>query len=511
MSLALSEHLPLIAAAPDGIQKLRGLIYELAAKGVLEPPDDTSPAQILNLGDIAEFVMGQAPPGNECNTNGDGTIFVKTGEFGETYPVVREWTTKPLKYAKQGDVLICVVGATVGKLNLAIDCAIGRSVAAIRPSDKLDTRYLYASLVPFTLRLRQQSRGSAQGVIGKTELNSVQIRFPSKKEQLRIVSKLDVLMALCDRLESEQNDSAAAHTQLVETLLGTLTQSTDAADFEANWKRVAEHFDTLFTTEASIDALQKTILQLAVIGKLVEQDQSEEPANNLLKRIDIEKKRLEIDGKIKKSKQLPAVSEEEKNFSAPNGWAWCRLQHAFDVRDGTHDSPKFLGNGIPFLTSKNIYGGKLDLTDLKFISESDHIEFSKRSKVDQGDILFAMIGSIGNPVIVNTDMDFSFKNMALFKYFSKALSSPEFLQTFLSVIAADMKAKAAGGVQSFVALGTIRNQPIALPPLSEQHRIVAKVDELMAVCDSLKNQLAESRNQEGRLADTLIQASLKAA
>lgn len=139
MSVVLSEHLPLLASAPDGIQKLRGLIYEIASRGMLVDADASMPARSVKLGDVAEFVMGQAPPGAECNTNGVGTIFVKTGEFGEVFPVVREWTTKPLKFAKHGDVLICVVGATVGKLNLAIDCAIGRSVAAIRPSSDLET------------------------------------------------------------------------------------------------------------------------------------------------------------------------------------------------------------------------------------------------------------------------------------------------------------------------------------------------------------------------------------
>lgn len=167
MTARLPEHLDLTASAPDGIGKLRGLIYELAARGMLADADVELPARSVKLGEVAEFVMGQAPLGSECNTNGVGTIFVKTGEFGEAFPVVREWTTKPLKFARLGDVLICVVGATVGKLNLAIDCAIGRSVAAIRPCRDLESRYLHAALVPFTLRLRERSRGSAQGVIGK--------------------------------------------------------------------------------------------------------------------------------------------------------------------------------------------------------------------------------------------------------------------------------------------------------------------------------------------------------
>ena len=91
---------------------------------------------LVDLGEVTETVMGQAPPGKECNKDGVGTIFVKAGEFGPRFPIEKEWTTKPLKFSKSGDVLICVVGATAGKINLGIDCAIGRSVAAIRPLSK---------------------------------------------------------------------------------------------------------------------------------------------------------------------------------------------------------------------------------------------------------------------------------------------------------------------------------------------------------------------------------------
>ena len=143
------------------------------------------------------------------------------------------------------------------------------------------------------------------------------IPLPPLAEQHRIVAKVDELMALCDRLEAEQSDAAAAHDRLVATLLGTLTQSTDAADLAANWQRLAEHFDTLFTTESSLDALKQTILQLAVMGKLVPQDPNDEPASELLKRIAKERARLEAEGTIKKSKPMPPVGEDEQPFELP--------------------------------------------------------------------------------------------------------------------------------------------------------------------------------------------------
>jgi type I restriction enzyme S subunit len=136
--------------------------------------------------------MGQAPPGSACNSDRRGTPFVKAGEFGEQRPIIREWTTKPLKLAKSTDVLVCVVGATCGKLNLGADCAIGRSVAAIRPNPSLlNQGFLYAFLRGWTLRLRFGSQGSAQGVITREMLASIPMPLPPLAEQERIVKLLD--------------------------------------------------------------------------------------------------------------------------------------------------------------------------------------------------------------------------------------------------------------------------------------------------------------------------------
>lgn len=146
----------------------------------------------VNLGDLTEIVMGQAPPGDECNKRGNGTAFVKAGEFSDREPIIREWTTKPLKLAKKGDVLVCVVGATAGKINLGVDCAIGRSVAAIRPNrERLDTNYLHQFLRTRVERLRAGSQGLAQGVITREMLASLELPLPLLAEQRRIATILD--------------------------------------------------------------------------------------------------------------------------------------------------------------------------------------------------------------------------------------------------------------------------------------------------------------------------------
>ena len=155
------------------------------------------------LGDIAHFVMGQAPPGSASNFDGVGTPFVKAGEFGELRPIIREWTTQPLKFATRDDVLICVVGATAGKINLGEDCAIGRSVAAIRPADGASQQFIYNFLKTKVVHLRQGSVGSAQGVISKDDLGDLALPIPPLAEQKRIVAKLEVLSAKSARARAE--------------------------------------------------------------------------------------------------------------------------------------------------------------------------------------------------------------------------------------------------------------------------------------------------------------------
>ena len=144
------------------------------------------------LGNLVDLVMGQAPSSKDTNFEGRGTPFVKVGEFGAIRPVIREWTTNPLRMARPTDVLLCVVGATCGKINLGEDCAIGRSVAAIRPHPtKLDQFYLYYFMMSLVERLRSGSVGAAQTVISKEMVETVQIPVPPLAEQQRIVGLLD--------------------------------------------------------------------------------------------------------------------------------------------------------------------------------------------------------------------------------------------------------------------------------------------------------------------------------
>ncbi|APC80738.1 restriction endonuclease subunit S [Clostridium botulinum] len=160
--------------------------------------------EYIKLGELSEFIMGQAPNSQYCNKKGKGTPFVKAGQFGVKYPIIDEWTTKSLKKALKKDVLICVVGATAGKINLGCDCSIGRSVSAIRCNEKkLDHVYLYYYLKTWITKIRQQSQGSAVGVITKEMLNDIIIPVVTLSEQNRIVTILDKAQFLINKRKTQ--------------------------------------------------------------------------------------------------------------------------------------------------------------------------------------------------------------------------------------------------------------------------------------------------------------------
>lgn len=187
------------------------------------------------------------------------------------------------------------------------------------------------------------------------------------------------------------------------------------------------------------------------------------------------------------------------------GWEEKKMSSLYDVRDGTHDSPKYQDKGYPLVTSKNLKGGILDMSNVNFISESDYKAINSRSKVDIGDVLFAMIGTIGNPVYVEEEPNYAIKNMALFKVPRE--QSGEFLRYYLlnNIILSKMQSEAKGTTQKFVSLGYLRNFLISLPPLSEQQTIVATLDSLKSKVDRLQANF-EKISQE---CDALKQAILK--
>ena len=257
--------------------------------------------------------------------------------------------------------------------------------------------------------------------------------------------------------------------------------------------------------------LKNSILQLAIQGKLVPQRPEEGNAEELYKQIQAEKQKLIKEGKIKKEKPLPPITDNEKPFEIPASWKWVRLYDILDVRDGTHDTPKYVIKGIPLVTSKNLINNTINFETAKLISIEDAKYINTRSVVDTGDILFAMIGTIGNPVLVKKDREFCIKNMALFKPIDCKLFEMLYLFWYLQKEQDSMKKKASGGVQSFVSLKYLRNYLLPLPPLAEQKRIVAKIEEILPYVERYEAAYYKLQQLNKRFPDDLQKSVLQLA
>ncbi|XUP28947.1 restriction endonuclease subunit S [Xanthomonas axonopodis pv. vasculorum] len=338
------------------------------------------------------------------------------------------------------------------------------------------------------------------------------VGVPPLAEQHRIVAKVDELMALCDRLEIRQADADSAHAQLVQALLDSLTLARDAEDFAQSWQRLAEYFHILFTTESSIDALKQTLLQLAVMGKLVQQDPNDEPASEFLKRIAEEKARLVVEGKIKKQSPLADVTEAEKLFALPDSWVWIRLEEIAHVGTGAtplRTNPKYFNPAsVNWVTSGETSQEFIRMTEQKVSSLA--LAETNLTVYPPHTLIIAMYGQGKTRGQISELLIDACTNQACaaIHLFDPDQSHLRYVKHFFVKSYDDLRMLAAGGAQPNLNLGKIKESVIPLPPLTEQQRIVAKVDRLMALCDQLKRSFSEARQVREHLANALIGQAL---
>ena len=539
-----------------GVNKLRELILELAVRGKLveQDPNDEPATELLKrivvekarlikagnikiktskrlgesteldfriperwisvkLAEISNVVMGQSPPGQTYNIDGNGVPLINgpvefsEGPFGRT--IVNQYTTAPTNFCNEGDFLICIRGSTTGRSNIAASKAcIGRGVAAIQ--QLFDGRFVRFFLWRMRERIISMGRGVAFPSITRKQLEDLPIPLPPLAEQHRIVSKVDELMALCDQLEQQQTDNNTTHHTLVETLLGTLTTSVDNKELQENWLRTEKYFNTLFTTEASIDQLKQTTLQLAVMGKLVPQGPNDEPASLLLERIEEKRTRLVKEGIIKKQKPQSSIKETEQQFDLPSGWAIERFGNLAIIERGGSPRPikSFLTSdpgGLNWIKiSDTDIGGKyISTTAEKIIKEG----LSKTQMVYPGDFLLTNSMSFGRPYITKIEgcihdgwLRISPATLINKDYLYWLLTSP-----FLQKALADL---AAGAVVQNLNSDKVREVAILVPPVEEQQRIAAKVDELMAICDALMVHIQDAQTTQVHLADAVVEQAV---
>ncbi|MEL6553325.1 MAG: restriction endonuclease subunit S [Cyanobacteria bacterium J06621_11] len=569
----LEKHFETAFDAPDGIEKLRELILTLALQGKLVKQDseDQSAQDLLSRLRKARLDKYKHQTSNSSeaktmlrklskldilnSTNNLPTHWVtthlidcceylvdchnKTATYTESgIPIIRTTNIRDrqirhqgMKYISKdtydfwsrrcppqsGDIIF-TREAPMGEATIIPEnmmCCLGQRTMLIRPMKEfIDPRYLLFSLTEPSLLKK-----AAAGAIGSTvkhlrvgDVERLEISLPPLPEQCRIVAKIDQLMARCDELEKLRTERdrkrLTVHTAALNRLLTAQTRdtSTDA------WQFIAQHFGELYAVKENVAELRKAILQLAVMGKLVAQDPSDEPANVLLKAIETEKQRLIKEKKTRKPKPLPELLPEDLPVSIPNSWEWVRFEDIVDIGSGVTKGRKLQNRtliSLPYLRVANVQRGYLNLKVMKEI-EIPEDEVDKYA-LQKEDLLITEGGDwdkVGRTAIWNSEIPECIHQNHVFKarrYLQK--QNIFWLEKFLnSTIARTYFAGASKQTTNLASINKtqLRGCPIPIPPLPEQHRIVAKVDQLMALCDTLEQQIDNATHKQTALLNAVM-------
>lgn len=562
----LLSNLNLIATAPGGVARLRELILTLAVQGKLVPQDPKNePASALlkkirvekdrliaegkikrdkPLAEIAEEEKPfRLPSGWEWVRVGQIAARVQYGFTASADHSVAQpkllritdiqndqvnWDTVPGVQAgsqdisgyllADGDLLIARTGGTIGKSFLVdvvpVDSVFASYLIRISPLPGLTPHYLktFASSGHYWSQVLAKSMGTGQPNVNGTALSELVLALPPFAEQTRIVTRVEELMRLCDALEAKGRLEATQHAQLVSTLLATLTDSETPAQLADNWQRIATHFDLLLDRPKAVDALEQTILQLAVRGLLVPQDPQDEPASVLLKKIRVEKNKLGAEGKIKRDKPLLPIAKDELPFALPQGWEWVRmgaLGAAFDY--GTSQKSIDDSSAVPVLRMGNIQAGRVVMKNLKYLVDregdlpalllqKDDLLFNRTNSYD-------LVGKTG--LFEGFHREVTFASYLIRVKLMEGLVSPQYVDMYMNTrdcrvneIEPDLTQQTGQANYNGTKLKSIR---IPLPPLAEQFRIVTRVASLRRLCAELRQRLAASQSTQAHLAEALVQ------
>lgn len=538
-----------------GIKKLRELILELAVRGKLVPQDpndelaslllekiakekarlikegkikkqeplpeisdEEKPFELpqgwkwVRLGGIAQHNSGKTLDGGR--NSGSLREYITTSNLYWGYFVLNELRQMPFEdeelekcTAKQFDLLICE-GGEAGRAavwNYDFEICFQNHIHRVSLYGGIDPYYVFRLLqtMSFSGEIDLYRKGVGISNMSGKALSSILVPLPPLSEQHRIVAKVDELMALCDQLEQQQNDNYTVHQTLVETLLEALMTSTSPHEFAETWQRIVRHFDMLFTTEQSIDQLKQTILQLAVMGKLVPQDQKDEPASSLLEKINdslCHENNIKNLSKLKRDKAT--IDPREFHHDIPENWTWCELQDIAIFTNGkAHEQ---------YITKEPQY----ILVNSRFVSTSGEIRkyaTERLTPLKKGDITIVMSDVPDGRALVRCYLVDNDHKYTLNQRIGCITSSKEMNKKYLILLLNRNKYYLRyddGKKQTNLKKIQIMSCPIPLPPIAEQHRIVAKIDELMALCDQLKARLREAQTTKIQLADAIVEQAV---
>jgi type I restriction enzyme S subunit len=560
----LLEHYNRIADAPDAIARLRRFILDLAVRGKLVPQDPANePASELlkrivvekarlvkagvirmqgvepvtpngvpfelptnwawtRIGEICSKTgSGSTPRGGQSAYHPDGVPFLRSqniyddGLRLDDVAYIDQATHNRMDgtVVKPDDLLLNITGGSIGRCCLVpssfSEANISQHVAIVRVAVRGMQAFLHRLILSpyFQSFIFGEQTGAGRGGLPKNRMDRIPVALPPLAEQHRIVAKLDELMALCDRLEAARAGREAARDRLAAASLARLN-APDPHTFQDDARFALDSLPSVTTRPDQIRQLRQTILNLAVRGKLVPQDPKDGTGRELILSLKKARATWEATSRIRKETVGgSAILDKEKYLELPRSWAWARLTELGQTQTGTSPSSAnsdLFGNFIPFIKPADLDGNEINYNGPGLSEEG--MGHSRQTSVNS--VLMVCIGAtLGKvnkttrPVCFNQQINSLTPFLdGLSEYLALALKSSSFQALAWS--------KAGTGTLPIISKGKWEILPVPLPPLAEQRRIVAKADELMALCDRLEASLADASATRHCLLDTLLVETL---
>ena len=373
--------------------------------------------------------------------------------------------------------------------------------------------YVYIFLQSFDFSLYTSS--TAVPTLNRNKFLNELIEIPPLEEQKAIVSIVNQLFKEVEELEEQTK----ARIRLKEDFVTSALQQLATGDAATEWTFLQEHFKTFFTGKTAVKKLRESILQLAVQGKLTSDWRMRHPelvsgthaASTLLEKIKAEKAQLVKDKKIKKEKPLPEIEEDEIPYELPEGWVWCRLGEITTlITDGKHGNCKDeVNSNYYFLSAKDVQRGNLLYDRARQINFKEFNEVHQRTNLEPGDLCIVNTGATVGKTAIALDNQFTRrttfqKSVAVVKILHEYLDI-QYLENFIIHQTPKLLKKSGGSAINNLLLGDMKEIITPLPPFEEQKAIVAKVNSLMALCDSLEKEI----KQNNRNVEELMQSCLR--
>lgn len=528
-----------LAEAPDGVKRLRGLVLQLAMRGrlVRQYPSegrvapsatpvglDEAPFELpegwqwLRLPEVADYAVGKTPATKEPRYWGASEIpWVSIGDMPDGGVVTSTARTVTADAAKEvfrrppatAGTLLMSFKLTIGKMAiLGVDAYHNEAIISLAPNKRTSRDYLLRVLP--SMALGGESKDAIMGAtLNGQSLARVLVPLPPLPEQHRIVARVDELMGLLDRLEAARTARDALRRAARDAALAALRDAEDSDAVEAAWGRIVGHTDALLTDPHDVEPLRHAVLQLAVRGRLVPQDLTDESAGRVLERL--AKARGVGVGTL-----VPMEDDEPLLFPIPKGWTWTTVgalgqDGEQSVADGPFGSKlkseHYVAEpGFRVLRLGNVGRGVFKNADRSYISEDYGATLSAYHLRD-GDILVASLGDppgraclVPKSVLPALNKADCFRvrptNEVVGPFVTLALNAPFGAARSLALHRGDTRGR--------INLSHLRSMPVPLPPLNEQRRILAKVDNLMAICDDLEARLTAARDLHEQFAAAAV-------